>query len=248
MRADDRESDMVAGLLLPRSHTVRRALWRIAACALVTNAAALSPILVFGAVADQSLTVADCGDVFTNAFGPFDYNNANDRENLPIVERVHFTPIVESLERGNTSTVAMDDISYTLRAFPNHHRALNAVARQELDKGGIPPNYYSAQCWFDRAIRFRPDDGNVWLVYANFLTRKNRQEDALEAYGRAKKLLPESPEVDYNLGLLYFKMGRYEQSLSHAKMAYAGNYPLQGLRRKLKERGYDVDHAAPARP
>jgi tetratricopeptide (TPR) repeat protein len=116
------------------------------------------------------------------------------------------------------------------------------MARFDIEKkGGIPPQWHSAQCWFDRATEFRPDDGQVWLIYANWSARKQKNEDALEAYNRAKKLLPDSVEVEYNMGLLYYKMGQYDNALSHAKIAYAGNYPLQGLKRKLAEKGYTVE-------
>lgn len=186
---------------------------------------------------------ADCGDPFTNHYGPFDYTNPIDRsqhDHIPIVEAYHFNAQVERLEKGMTSAFVMDDINYTLRVVPNHHRALNAVARFDIDKGGIPSTWLSAQCWFDRALQFRPKDGTVWLIYANWKARKGSDEEALEAYAEAKALAPDSAEIDYNLGLLYLKMGQYDKALAHAKVAYAGNYPLQGLRRKLGEKGYDV--------
>jgi tetratricopeptide (TPR) repeat protein len=186
----------------------------------------------------------DCGDPFTNGVGPYDYNNGEHRTNpqkIPIVEKFHFTRQVESLAAGASSEFIMSDLDYTLRAVPNHHRALNAVARYDLREGSIPPRWHSAACWFHRATLFRPDDGQVWLVYANWLAGKKREEQALEAYQRAKALLPESPEVDYNLGLLYFNMGNFAKSLESAKAAYAGNYPLPGLRRKLAERGFSLD-------
>ncbi len=184
-----------------------------------------------------------CGDVFHNAFGPFDYTDPVDLANLPIVDDNHFTPVVERLERGISSTNVLDDIAYTLRAFPNHHRALNAIARYEVEKGGIPPGsdrWMSAQCWFDRALRFRPRDGTVWLIYGNLKARQNRNDEALEAYEQAQALLPGSAEVAYNLGLLYMKTGEHEKALAQARKAYASDYPLQGLRRKLAEKGYNV--------
>lgn len=195
-------------------------------------------------VSSAPADVALCGDPFTNGVGPFDYGNAAQRTNpqeIPIVEGHHFTPQVESLTAGASSADVMDDLDYTLRAVPNHHRALNAVARYDLQQGGIPPRWRSAECWFDRATRFRPDDGQVWLVYGNWLAGKQRQADALEAYERARTLLPESAEVHYNLGLLYFKMGEYAKALASARVAYAGHYPLPGLRRKLEARGYSLE-------
>jgi len=185
----------------------------------------------------------ECGDPFNNGVGPYDYNNGEERSNpqkIPIVEKFHFTSVVESLAHGSTSESAMGDIDYTLRAIPNHHRALNAMARFDIEKGGIPPQWHSAQCWFDRATYFRSEDGDVWLIYANWLARKQKNDDALEAYTRAKQLLPSNAEVDYNLGLLYFKMGDYQKALASAKTAYAGNYPLEGLKRKLAGKGYTL--------
>jgi tetratricopeptide (TPR) repeat protein len=202
-------------------------------------------LLSGGTAAAADAGMVECGDPFSNGVGPYDYNNAEDRSNpqkIPIVEKFHFTQVVESLARGSSSEYAMVDLDYTLRAVPNHHRALNAVARFDVEKGGIPPRWHSAQCWFDRATQFRPEDAQVWLIYANWMARKGEHDDALEAYQQAKTLAPESVEIDYNMGLLYFKMGEYEKSLASARLAYAGNYPLQGLRRKLAERGYSVDN------
>jgi len=206
--------------------------------------AALALCLISAGALAAPGDVALCGDPFTNGVGPFDYDNAQQRTNpqeIPIVEQHHFTPQVESLTGGASSADVMDDLDYTLRAVPNHHRALNALARYDLQQGGIPTRWRSAECWFDRATRFRPDDGQVWLVYGNWLVGKQRQADALEAYERARKLLPESAEVHYNLGLLYFRMGEYAKAVESAKVAYAGQYPLPGLRRKLESRGYSLD-------
>ena len=215
-----------------------------AACAVLVPAL-LMLVVPARAQAAPKEVAGECGNPFANGVGPYDYNNGEERMNpqkIPIVEKYHFTPVVESLARGSTSESAMGDLDYTLRAVPNHHRALNAMARFDIEKGGIPPQWHSAQCWFDRATAFQPDDGQLWLIYANWIARKQHYEDALQAYTRAKQLLPESSEVDYNMGLLYFKMGQFEKALSHARSAYAGNYPLQGLRHRLEEKGYSLDH------
>ncbi len=197
--------------------------------------------LVVARAADPMVTYDDCGDVFTNAYGPFDYNDAESRATgFEIVERVHFTTDVETLTSGATGNL-MADLDYTLRAVPNHHRALNAMARYDLEKGSIRAPWRSAKCYFQRATVFRPEDGMVWLIYGNYQARKKMYEEARQSYERARQYMPGSIEVDYNLGLLYLKLGEYDKALAHAKLAYAGNYPLQGLRRQLAGKGYDVD-------
>jgi len=184
-----------------------------------------------------------CGDVFQNAVGPFDYNNPDDwtrksSAGIPIVERAHFTTEIEAfLVRDG---VILNNLDYTLRAVPNHPRALNAIARFDIERG-ISTRRRSVDCWFERAIRFRPQDSTVWQIYANYLSRKDRHEEALDAYEQAKAIAPDRVEIDYNLGLLYVRMGQYDKALERARVAYAADYPLPGLRRKLEEKGLSVD-------
>ncbi len=210
-----------------------------------TIAAAVAVVAaLIGPVSGQAARNTDeCGNVFDNGeVGPWDYTKAENRVNIervPNVERHHWSPAVERLEGGVTGYL-MDDLDYILRAIPNHPRALNAVARYEIEIGSIPPNWRSAQCWFDRALTFRPEDGTVWLIYGNYKSRLGATDTALEAYQRAKELMPDDVEVDYNLGLLYVKLGDYDKAAVHARAAYEHHYPLQGLRRKLAEKGIEV--------
>jgi len=114
------------------------------------------------AIAQSASTMA-CGKL-ENAYGPFDYTNPSDREKkLPIVEKFHFTPSVETLVHGNSSTVAKD-LDYTLRAFPNHHRALYAMLRYQLKNKGPAGARYTIECYFDRALRLAPKDGEVYVL------------------------------------------------------------------------------------
>jgi len=60
-------------------------------------------------------------------YGPFDYlQRADFPGELAVVEDNHFDEGVESLKKG-MSTSPIGDIDYTLRAWPNHHRALNSA-------------------------------------------------------------------------------------------------------------------------
>ena len=121
----------------------------------------------------------DCGPL-RNHFGPFDYRSAPP-EQRSLVEEVHFTPKVESLAGGNTSATAGGDINYTLKVFPNHHRALMAVIKlSEKEKTDKPRSMqYSVACWFDRAERFRPDDAMVKTLHGVYLSRKGKGQAAV---------------------------------------------------------------------
>jgi len=196
---------------------------------------AIALALSFGSVAEAQ-QVPGCGSL-QNAFGPFDYRDPAARgEPLRLVEAGHFTPSVESLSKSNTATVA-GDLDYTLRAFPNHHRALNAMARFELESGKsyARPSTGSAACYFERAIAFRGDDAVVRMLYGNFLAKRGQLEDARRQYDEALRIAPNDAEVNYNAGLFFVGQGELQRARQHAKVAYDAGYPLPGLQRKLVE-------------
>jgi tetratricopeptide (TPR) repeat protein len=179
----------------------------------------------------------DCGDL-ANGYGPFDYRKAT-LEQKKLVEGAHFTAGVESLLQGHRGKIGAD-IDYTLRAFPNHPRALMAMVRLSEKEKRVQPDgaRYTVDCYFDRAMRFAHDDPHVRLIYGIYLLRRNNPQGALRQFEEAKTLGLEDPNLDYNLGLAYFELGDYAKSLDHAKRAYALGFPLTGLREKLQAKGY----------
>lgn len=176
---------------------------------------------------------ADCG-TFIHYDQGGDYTNADDRNGLSVVEKFHFTKNVELLIRGETDKLG-GDIGYTLEHFPNHHRALAAMAKLALrDKTQKPVGAkYTIDCYFQRAIRFKASDAKVKLLYASYLLSINNSDEALSQLNAAEELDPDNPTLHYNLGLLYFKKNDFVQSRRHAKIAYDQNFPLPGLKEKL---------------
>lgn len=175
-----------------------------------------------------------CGEL-RNAFGPFDYRKA---PSLPfeihIVESVHFTQNVEQNVKGAAGYVGAD-IDYTLRAWPNHHRALASMSRQGVIEKSVQPRgaKYPVDCYFLRAFEFAPDDGMAHAVYASHLVAHGKSTEALAEFKRAVELEPDNPTINYNAGLAYMKTKNYDKALVHAKKAYALNFPLPGLKNKL---------------
>ena len=180
-----------------------------------------------------------CGDFYYSraAIGPLDYR-ITDGSTIKLVESRHFTPKVERLTGGERGTLA-GDIAYTLNAFPNHVRALRAAAELTRRNGGRMPKdlKYSSECWFNRAIAFRPDDVQVRVLWGFELVRSKQAAAAREQAKIAESLAKDNPAVHYNLGLLYFELGDYEKSMANAKIAYEVGYNLPGLRDKLTKAG-----------
>jgi Flp pilus assembly protein TadD len=208
-----------------------------------TAGAALLAAIAWAALPPVALAqdVPGCGTL-VNAYGPFDYTNPVDvRDKLPIVETYHFDRGVDAL-RGHAQSGANNlggDLDYTLRAFPNHHRALDAMGRYQLRTKQAPPPgaRFTAECYFERALTFAPGDGVAMMVYGIYLARKGDTDAALARYEEALKLMPDSSELHYNLGLLYANLGRYDEALAEAHAAYGRGFPLLGLRNKLVRAG-----------
>jgi tetratricopeptide (TPR) repeat protein len=181
-----------------------------------------------------------CGDLNAKRYGPFDYTDPEHfRKKLPVVEQYHFTSDVENLIAGNTADTPGPDLSYTLSSFPNHHRALAAMTKLAIREKTNKPykSKYTMDCWFDRAIEWRPKDGMVRMIFGNYLSHVKRYKEALPQYLAAEELLKNNANLYYNMGLLYFNTKDYNKSLEYAQKAYAGGFPLPGLRDMLKKAG-----------
>lgn len=177
-----------------------------------------------------------CGPL-TNGYGPYDYRT--DRDKLPIVTGAHFTPEVEMLIRGNTSSTPGGDLDYTLRAIPNHHRALISMMRfGEKEKTPKPSGMrYTVECWFDRAIRFRPDDSIVRMIYSTYLNKNGRVPEASTQLEIATTYAKDSAFTHYNIGLHYFDLKNYDKALVQAHKAMELGFTQTALREKLESAG-----------
>lgn len=180
--------------------------------------------------------VAACGDL-KNSFGPYDF--LTDKDKLPIVEQHHFTPEVEMLVKGNTTVNIGGDLSYTLLVFPNHHRALQAMVRlgARMHTPQPPGAAYSIECYFDRAVRFRPHDTTARLLFANYLFQSQRKQEALAQMAVAEADAGDNPYTHYNMGLMYLENQTYDLAREQAQKAYALGFTQPGLREKLERLG-----------
>jgi Tfp pilus assembly protein PilF len=151
------------------------------------------------------------------------------------VENAHFPRDVELLIKGRTSSIGAD-IQYTIERIPNHHRALASISkystREKKDK--LPGLIYTAECYFERAILFRPDDHIVHLLYAQFLINKGRPNDAKIQLTKAATLATDNGFTQYNIGSLYFEMKDYAQALKFAHLAMAAGFDRPDLRQRLE--------------
>ena len=179
-----------------------------------------------------------CSNARLIAYGPFDYKTAP-HDKIQIVLDYHFTP-----ERYYSE----NDINYTLGALPNYHPALlNMVKvylyraskhrrKQRLSKTKLRP----PECYLYRALRFRPKDHQTHNLFAYFLYKIKKYDEAIEYYKKSIKIKKKNAEAYYHLGLILVTLDRFEEARKYAKIAYKQKYPLKGLKRQLKKAGYPL--------
>jgi len=178
----------------------------------------------------------DCGSL-ENGYGPFDYRTATPAQKH-IVESYHFTQPVEALQQGKTTTLG-GDIDYTLRAFPNHRRALLAMMRLGQREKTTKPKgaQWTVACYIERAIQFQPDDAGVRELRGIYYSIQRKYGDAIADFKSVIDAEPNNANAHYNLGLAYFEVGNYADARDEAQAAKKLGFPLPGLEKKLKAKG-----------
>ena len=212
--------------------------------------------------AGQEVLEINCGDPYdSSGVGPYNHYDPMLVREIELVVTHHFTPYMEEMaingstlrraviqeERVGGLALVAGNLDYTLRAIPNHARALYAMGVWQLrerdkDMQGFlsaqaDGGFKSAECYFKRAIMFAPEDAQVRVAYAIFRHKQGRLDLAEEQYLEAISLVPNNPEAHYSIGLLYVDMEDFDSARKHAWRAYELGYPLPGLRNALQRRG-----------
>jgi len=185
-------------------------------------------------------------------FGPYDYFDVDEESDRLYHEgRLweaswrHFDEGMRILNGGGLVLAdylrATDEFDYMLRAYPNHPGSLAAIIELEMKKNigsstskttlrsSMPP----PECYFQRAVSFRPMQPHIRILFGIYLHRISKLEGAVAQYLSAIEIDPSSAEAHYNVGLAYVDLGMLGLAEAHSDKAYELGHPLPGLRRKL---------------
>ncbi len=181
--------------------------------------------------------------------GPNDYYSTDrwTRQYLNSVNSLHLVPAEAQVTRGyaaapGTKTYNIwEEIDFTLRWFPNHPKGLQFMSKW-LPKYPHPPDknveyYFQKALTYKPAPELRPVDATVRVLYAIYLHKQKKYQQAQEQYESALSIAPNNSEIHYNLGLLLAEKKDYPAALKHAQTAYTLGFPLPGLKNKLKKAG-----------
>lgn len=90
----------------------------------------------------------------------------------------------------------------------------------------------------DRAILASPQNADFYVMKALIHHKRKEYELAKNVLVEGNQSVAEaSLDIHYNLGLVLVKLGDFDEAAEHAYLAYAGGYPLPGLRRQLERKG-----------
>lgn len=190
----------------------------------------------------------DCGPVEEGMWGkyPVDYNAAmNDRfekDTGAESKKTFFIQLIRGAEQLYL-TEKVSDLSRLLLWVPNHPGGMSKmVAFAEHAPKGTLLGGYSIECWFDRAIRWVPNDIVMFKMRGKYRSDRGQYLAAAEDFERYAKLADDPPEMLYNIGLMYLRAGVYDKASKYAVDAYStGTIPLTALKDGLKKVGKWVE-------
>ncbi len=162
-----------------------------------------------------------------------DYYGSRRTPLLRTVEQYHLGPAEEKFMAKQYQS-AHGDLTFMLRYFPNHPRALLLMAQ-------LCSEWKSPRClpdmMFEKAIQLKPDESATYIVQGIYLHRIKRYKDAIASYEQAVALDQDSINAHYNLALTLVETRQFELANQHAQRAYALGAQLPGLRQRLQKAG-----------
>ena len=134
---------------------------------------------------------------------------------------------------------ALDETLFTFngtrnRSAPQFAHVAIQLARILYEQGEFERTIQTLQS----VIENQPKTEVLYSATAVMQKKLGRLEEAKETLLRGFAALDgASPEINYNLGLIYLELGELDAAVRHAEFAYESGFPLPGLRIKLEKLG-----------
>lgn len=100
--------------------------------------------------------------------------------------------------------------------------------------------YVDATNYLNKAINIKPDDHRAYFNLAHLQANLSRHVDAIELFEKASKCKSSNSkkaEIYYNIGLLYWQIGKYQEAIDFANKALS-IFPADQRPDKLKMLAY----------
>jgi tetratricopeptide (TPR) repeat protein len=141
-------------------------------------------------------------------------------------------------EKANLLRRAYDDAIYTFSQADSagalYPTMAGTLAQIQMEQGEVG----DAMETLNASIRAQPDRPQPYLMLALAQRKQGRLDLAKDVLEKATATVgQDSVELQYNLGLINIELGALDEAVENAKRVYAKDYPLPGLRNKLKKLG-----------
>jgi len=73
-------------------------------------------------------------------------------------------------------------------------------------------NYQAAKINLDKAVRYSPDDANIYLAYAYYYQKVKEHQQAESAYLAALELAPDDGNIHNNFGVFLCEIARFDEA------------------------------------
>ena len=115
---------------------------------------------------------------------------------------------------------AEQDLQMALKLAPNEPILLNYLGYSWALRH---KNLQKAQIMLQKAIDIAPDEGAIrdslgWIMVLN-----NQTALAIQQLELAAETIPQDPELNYHLGVAYWKVGRYQEAINQWNVALTCN-------------------------
>ena len=142
-------------------------------------------------------------------------------------------------EREENLIRAAGEINYTAVRIPQGHEWYPEINVDYARAQYLNNKKTEAFALLKQLITTHPTHSLAYTALAYYLKQENQLEQAIDLLQNAPEiLLKESAELNYFLGWYLMEDGRTEAAIVHAKRAYALNYPVTSLRKRLAARGF----------
>ncbi len=133
---------------------------------------------------------------------------------------------------------AESEVIYTYKGLPPNSPMIAPTFLALSQICSARGDYKCALNNLHKAIDLRPSDPSAYSALAILYEKQHKPKLAKEVLLKGDRALDgKSPEIDYNLGLIYLELGDVDSAVKRAHKAYSFGYPLPGLMYKLKRLG-----------
>lgn len=133
---------------------------------------------------------------------------------------------------------ALDEISFSARKVQPEHRVYGEIHVNQAKAAYLTGDADASRTMLEKLIAKMPTYVPAKVELARQLAKKQQLQDAIDLLMSVDPTIRDkSADLNYALGIYYFRQKNLEQSSIYARKAYQLGYPLPWLKQQLRSKG-----------